>query len=96
MCQVTEQLVDSDVLLISRVLAAEMGRPVMIRMVHCDPVRLSEEQSDEYETVVHPGSGMAVRLYVSKLLFHMNFDINIVYRFRKKLLCRQSPYSMRQ
>ena len=44
-----------------------MGRPVLIRMVHCDPVRLSEEQSDEYETVVHPGAsrfGHTVRLYV--------------------------------
>ncbi|KAH8119301.1 fungal-specific transcription factor domain-containing protein [Phellopilus nigrolimitatus] len=47
-------------------LACEMGRPVMIRMVHCDPARLSEEQSDEYETVVHPGTsrfGHTVRLY---------------------------------
>ena len=45
-----------------------MGRPVLVRMVHCDPVRLSEEQSDEYETVVHPGAsrfGHTVRLYVS-------------------------------
>lgn len=47
-----------------RVLTAEMGRPVTIRMAYCDPMRLSEEQPDEYETVVHPGSGMAVRLYV--------------------------------
>ena len=52
-----------------RVLAAEMGRPVMIRMVHCDPVRLSEEQSDEYETVVHPATGTAVRPYVSTIPF---------------------------
>ena len=47
-----------------------MGRPVLIRMVYCDPVRLSEEQADEYETMVHYGSkgfGHNVRLYVSQL-----------------------------
>ncbi|EJD03028.1 uncharacterized protein FOMMEDRAFT_168112 [Fomitiporia mediterranea MF3/22] len=49
-----------------KVLSCEMGRPALIRMIHCDPVRLSEEQSDEYETVVHPGTsrfGLTVRLY---------------------------------
>lgn len=34
-------------------------------MAYCDPMRLSEEQPDEYETVVHPVSGQAVRLHVS-------------------------------
>lgn len=57
-------------LLSNRVLACEMGRPVLVRMVHCDPVRLSEEQADEYEPVVHPGASRfghtsTVRLYVS-------------------------------
>ncbi|KAL5528387.1 hypothetical protein ACEPAF_7523 [Sanghuangporus sanghuang] len=51
-----------------KVLACEMGRPVLIRMVHCDPMRLSEEQADEYEPVVHPGASRfghtsTVRLY---------------------------------
>lgn len=56
-----------------RVLACEMGRPVLIRMVHCDPVRLSEEQSDEYETVVHPGASRVGHtvLYVSNA-FHLS------------------------
>lgn len=52
-------------LVIFRVLASEMGRPVLIQTSTCDLVRLSEEQSDEYETVVHHPSGTAVRLYVS-------------------------------
>lgn len=45
-----------------------MGRPVLIKMAYCDPVRLSEEQADEYETVLHldPGGfSHTVRLHVS-------------------------------
>jgi hypothetical protein len=45
-----------------------MGRPFQVRMVYCDPVRLSEEQADEYETLAHPASGDCVRLYVSHFL----------------------------
>ena len=55
-----------------KVLACEMGRPVLIRMLHCDPVRLSENQADEYETLVPTSTssasaryGPAVRLHVS-------------------------------
>lgn len=64
-----------------KVLACEMGRPVLIRMVHCDPVRLSEEQADEYEALVGTGvgtsrygpvAGPAVRLHVRPfLLLHL-------------------------
>lgn len=49
-----------------------MGRSFHVRMVHCDPVRLSEEQADEYETLAHPASGDCVRLYVSSSFFRLS------------------------
>ena len=45
-----------------------MGRPVTLRIAYCDLTRLSEDEPDEYETVVHPVSGLAVRLYVHLVL----------------------------
>lgn len=58
-----------------RTLASEMGRPCVIPMRTCDPVRLSEEQSDEYETVVHHATGAAVRLYVRFHSSHQKWNL---------------------
>lgn len=57
-----------NIFIYEKVLACEMGRPVLIRMLHCDPVRLSEHQADEYETLIHASSSSQygpVRLHVS-------------------------------
>lgn len=64
-----------NIFIYEKALACEMGRPVLIRMLHCDPVRLSENQADEYETLVPAASsrfGPAVRLHVSHHLPPIN------------------------
>lgn len=74
-----------------------MGRPVLIRMVHCDPVRLSEEQSDEFETVVNPGNSrfaQTVRLYVSQPSLHVypSYPVNVK-SFRHRQFLALTPRS---
>ena len=51
-----------------------MGRPVTLRIAYCDLTRLSEDEPDEYETVTHPVSGIAVRLFVSVLNYYSIID----------------------
>ena len=67
-----------NIFIYEKVLACEMGRPVLIRMRHCDPVRLSEDQSDEYETLEQAASSSidapSVCLHVC-LFFHFRFLI---------------------
>lgn len=55
-----------------------MGRPVTLRWLHCDQAPLSEEQPDEYETIFHPTSNQAVRLYVSDSIFCVEWHIHAI------------------
>ena len=57
-----------NIFIYEKVLACEMGRPVLIRMLHCDHVRLSEDQADEYEQL-HTASSSS--RYAPTVLLHV-------------------------
>lgn len=68
--------------IVTRVLAAEMGRPVMVRRVHCEARRLAEDQSDEYETLMTSPKGEPVILhvsYVERTFLHVSYFCALVH-----------------